>query len=268
MKHPSNSLTKFSYRSQSDSWKSEKSRTSDSEVDTERLELVKDIFENHISISQQLKHLSKGKFREPPPNISKEFEINVEDDSSSSSQEEDNLNNLDDTALFIYSVSQIDPETFDPPIQIDKSWPNEWIILWLMKFQKKFNLFDTAFDTLVKFIRQVVQRYDIKDADSLLTSIFTAKSSLNFSTKYREYGMCQKCFTLYNPTDLKNYTEDDEPSVKKWHHVEFLQHWSKKRQLPCGQPLTQEIMTPKERLLCLLLIYLVGSIKQQLYIMY
>ena len=98
-----------------------------------------------------------------------------------------------------------------------------------MKFQKEFNLSDTAFDTLVKFIRQVVQRYDIKDADSLPTSIFTAKSSLNFSTKYREYGMCQECFTLYNSTDLKNYTEDDELSIKKCYHVKFPQHQSKKR---------------------------------------
>ena len=267
-KRPSDSPTKFSYRSQSDSWESENSRTSDSEVDTERLELAEDVFENDIPISQQSKRLSKGKFKEPPPNIPEEFEVNVEDDSSSSSQEEDNSDDSDDTAPFIYSVPQIDPETFDLPIQFDKSRPNEWIILWLMKFQKEFNLSDTAFDTLVKFIRQVVQRYDIKDANSLPTSIFTAKSSLNFSTKYREYGMCQECFTLYNPTDLKNYTEDDEPSVKKCYHVEFPQHRSKKRRLPCGQPLTQEITTPKGRLLRPLSIYPVGSIKQQLYMMY
>src|SRR6185369_5941344 len=140
---------------------SENSRTSDSEVDTERLELAEDVFENDIPISQQSKRLSKEKFKKPPPNIPEEFEVNVEDNSVSSSQEEDNS---DDTALFIYSVPQIDPETFDPPIQFNKSRPNEWIILWLMKFQKEFNLSDTAFDTLVKFIHQVVQRYDIKDA--------------------------------------------------------------------------------------------------------
>jgi len=87
MKRPSDSPTKFSYRSQSDSWESENSRTSDSEVDTERLELAEDVFENDIPISQQSKRLSKGKFKEPPPNIPEEFEVNVEDDSSSSSQE-------------------------------------------------------------------------------------------------------------------------------------------------------------------------------------
>ena len=63
----------------------------------------------------------KRKFKEPPPNISKEFEINVEDDSLSSSQEKDNSDDSDDTALFIYSIPQINPETFDPPIQFDKS---------------------------------------------------------------------------------------------------------------------------------------------------
>ena len=72
MKRSSNSLTKFSYRSQSDSWKSENSRTSNSEVDTERLELAEDVFENDIPISQQSKHLLKGKFKKPPFNIPKE----------------------------------------------------------------------------------------------------------------------------------------------------------------------------------------------------
>ena len=85
MKYSSDSLIKFSYRSQSDSWESENSRTSDSEINTERLELAEDIFENDILISQQLKHLSKRKFKKSLSNIPKEFEVNVENDSSSSS---------------------------------------------------------------------------------------------------------------------------------------------------------------------------------------
>ena len=94
--------------------------------------------------------------------------------------------------------------------------------------QKQFNIPDTGFDALVKFICQVFQHYHIKDADRLPTSIFTTKSSLSFSTKYRKYDMCQECFTLYTPANLKNYKEDDQPIIKKCDHVEFSQHQSKK----------------------------------------
>jgi len=83
-----------------------------------------------------------------------EDKVNVEDDSLSSSQnEEDLFDDSDDITAFNFNAPQIDPETFDPPIQFDQSQPHEWVILWLMKFQKQFNIPDTGFDALVKFIR-------------------------------------------------------------------------------------------------------------------
>ena len=124
------------------------------------------------------------------------------------------------------------------------------------------------FNTLVKFIHRLFHHYHIKDADILPTSIFTAKSSLGFSMKYCEYAMCLQCYTLYNSTDLKNYTEDDQSTVKKCHHVKFSLHQSKMRWLPCGKALTQEIVTQKGYLFCPISVYPVGSIKQQLYMMY
>jgi len=218
--------------SRSDSWESENSRISDSDIDAGRLEV--DVSEDDIPSGQISTRLSKAKFKEPPPSnqfeANVEDEVNVEDDSLSSSQnEEDLFDDSDDIMAFNFNKPQIDPEIFNPTIQFDQSQPHEWVILWLMKFQKQFNIPDTGFDALVKFIRQVFQHYHIKDADRLPTSIFTAKSSLSFSTKYREYGMCQECFTLYNPADLKNYKEDDQPTIKKCDHVEFPQHRSKKK---------------------------------------
>jgi len=67
---------------------------------------------------------------------------------------------------------------------------------------------------------------------------------------------------------LKNYKEDDQPSVKICQHIEFPHHRTKTRRLPCGQPLTQKIVTQKGALFRPLSIYPVGSIKQQLYLMY
>jgi hypothetical protein len=258
----------LSIQSQSDSWTSENSTDNSSDIDDERPGDF--VFEDDIPTSQEPTRLSKGKFKEPPSNIAEAFEDNFEDDSLSSNGDgqDDLSDDLQNTPAFNYNAPEIDPETFDPPIGQDESQQNMWVILWLMKFQKQFNLPDTSLDALIKFIRRVFQHYHIKDADKLPTSIFTAKSSLGFATKYREYGMCQECFTLYNPTDLKNYKEDDQPTVKLCDHVEFPQHRSKKKRLPCGKPLTQTIVTQKGSLLRPLSIYPVGSIKQQLYMMY
>ena len=86
--------------------------------------------------------------------------------------------------------------------------------------------------------------------------------------KYCEYAMCSQCYTLYNSTDLKNYTENNQPTIKKCHYVKFPLHWFKTRLLPCGKALIQEIVTQKDCLFCPILIYLVNSIKQQLYMIY
>jgi hypothetical protein len=98
--------------------------------------------------------LAKGKFKEPPP-IHQESGINLEDDISPNEQDEDNseddimassavednseddiLMSDSDDATFHFNVPQIDPETFDPPFRPGQSQSNEWVILWLLKFQK------------------------------------------------------------------------------------------------------------------------------------
>ena len=220
--NPSNIATHI----QSGSGESEDSRNSDSDIDDGRADSV---FEDEIASSPISTHLLKEKFKAPPSNIAEGSEVNFENDSLSSDQDEnDSLSSNSEDTPFNFNTPQIDPETFDPPIQFDEGQLNEWVVLWLMKFQKQFNLPNTGFDALVKFIRRVFQHYDIEDADRLPTSIFTAKSSLGFSMKYREYAMCPECYTLYNPTELKNYKEDGQPSVMKCEHVEFPYHRSKR----------------------------------------
>ena len=116
-----------------------------------------DFVDDPPSISLLSKWLTKGKFKELLLNL--EFEDNSQDDTSSSDPNEEkseegvSSDDQDNTPIFNFNPPQIDPETFDDPIQFDKNQPYEWIILWLMKFQKQFNLSDTAFDTLVKFMR-------------------------------------------------------------------------------------------------------------------
>ena len=170
----------------------------------------------------------KGKFKEPPSLITQTFdweddiypsdqdEAYPEEESSDdeANLEEESLGDQDEIPSFDFNAPQIDPETFDPPFQSTEGRQNEWIILWLMKFQQRFNLPDIGLDALIKFLRRVFQYYKIYDADIFPTSIYTAKSGLNFSTKYREYAICTACYSLYNPAELKNYKEDDQPSVK------------------------------------------------------
>jgi hypothetical protein len=68
--------------------------------------------------------------------------------SSAVDSEDDILMSDSDDATFHFNAPQIDPETFDLPIRPGQSQSNEWVILWLLKFQKRFNLPDIGFDLL------------------------------------------------------------------------------------------------------------------------
>jgi len=179
---------------------------------------LEDDFEEQSPI---IERSAKDKFKQPSP-VDNEEEINIEqslevsspydvyqpsdddevmmildeepDDSPSPS---DSSNNSNDTASESSKNSQeshgpinfippeIDPEIFDPLFTFDDNNKNEWIILWIMKYQQRFNISDIGIEALIKFLRYILIHFKINEADNFPTSMFTAKSSLGILTKYK-----------------------------------------------------------------------------------
>jgi hypothetical protein len=68
--------------------------------------------------------------------------------------------------------------------------------------------------------------------------------------------------------EIKEYKEDNQPACKKCIYVEFPNHRSIIRRSPCQELLAELINTKEGALLRPLKLYPIGSIKQQLYMMY
>ena len=162
---------------------------------------------------------------------------------------------------------EIDPEVFDPPFTFDDN-SHDWIILWIMKYQQRFNVSDVGTETLIKFLRIILVHFKINEADKFPTSLTTTKSSLGILTKYKKYVACPKCHKLYDLLEVKNYSEENQPACKMCTYVEYPNHRSESRRSACNEPLAEIIKTNEGTLLRALKLYPVGSIKQQLYMMY
>ena len=200
-------------------------------------------------------------------------EDNSSSPSSSSNNSNDSLNESSsdsqenqDPVNFI--PPEIDPEVFDPPFDTESVRSNDWITLWIMKYQQRYNIPDTGTEALIKFLRQIFLHFKIDEADRLLTSMNTAKSSLGILTKYRKYAVCPKCHKLYDPSVIKNFVDNNKPASMMCNHVEYPYHRTELHRSACNEPLALLVKTKNGILLRPSKIYPAGSIKQQLYMMY
>ena len=136
-----------------------------------------------------------------------------------------------------------------------------------MKYQQRYNISDIGVETLIKFLRHILSHFKIDGADRLPKSINTIKSSLGILTKYNKYAICPKCHKLYDPLVVKEVNVNDQ-ECKKCTHVEYPKHRVSAQRSACNEPLAELIKTNNGTLIRPLKLYPVGSIKQQLYMIY
>ena len=82
----------------------------------------------------------------------------------------------DETNIF-KNYSSLDynfPENFNDSQNIDE----DWIIIFILKFQTRFRLPDTAIDTLIKFVNHVLTGLDYDQFKNFLTSLYTARKKV------------------------------------------------------------------------------------------
>ena len=132
--------------------------------------------------------------------------------SSSNNSESETLDDFQESQKSINFIPpKIDPEVFKPPFTFDDN-SNDWIILWIMKYQQRFNVSDIGTEALIKFLRNLLIHFKINEADKFPTSLITAKSSLGILTKYKKYVVCPKYHKLYDLLEVKNYQVANRPA--------------------------------------------------------
>ncbi|RHZ69083.1 hypothetical protein Glove_290g103 [Diversispora epigaea] len=151
-------------------------------------------------------------------NISSEDEMEEMEEISIESEEEsaDEFSNIFED----YLSPNYDPdEPIDPKSTNNNSYL--WILLWIMSFRIKFNLPETATESLIKFIKLLLSEISNSEFDTFPNSIYMTKKELGLRDNFYSFPTCPKCHKLYNKQEVEDYKENDTNSIMKCRHVEF-----------------------------------------------
>ncbi|CAB4378119.1 unnamed protein product [Rhizophagus irregularis] len=98
------------------------------------------------------------------------------DDGDDSDNGDDGDDNGEETNIF----EDYSPSNYDFPNNINENLQNidDWIIVFVLRYQTRFRLADTAIDTLIKFIKHILTNFNYDRFKDFPTSLYTARKKL------------------------------------------------------------------------------------------
>ncbi|CAG8713387.1 11921_t:CDS:2, partial [Funneliformis caledonium] len=109
------------------------------------------------------------------------------------------------------------PENFNDLQNIDE----DWIIVFILRFQTRFRLPDIAIDTLIKFIKHVLTELDHEQFKNFPTSLYTTRKKLKLKHQFVTFSVCSSCHKLHNIDDVEQHTICEQKVIKKCDHIQF-----------------------------------------------
>jgi hypothetical protein len=196
----------------------------------------------------------------------------TDEESSENSENETNSDDNNDhehTEIF---------EDYSPPVYDqfqDQIGPNTtinprflWILLWIMSFRKRFNIPETATESLIQFIKLILTEIGGSDFEEFPGSLYLARNALGLKDQYHKFAACPKCHKLYNKKEVEEFQQDGDLTVMKCSHVEFPNSTSR-RLKQCQTALTEQSTLLQNRIkLQAEKIFPFASIRKQLASMY
>jgi hypothetical protein len=120
-------------------------------------------------------------------------------------QEEENENNIED----FFTPSEIDSEEVFITESLNDSIETE-VILWVFKFQQRFQLPDMALEALIKFLRIILIWLNKLRFENFPTSLYMAKKLLNIIQPKMQLAVCTSCHKLYDAKEIIAYKEEEK----------------------------------------------------------
>jgi hypothetical protein len=139
-------------------------------------------------------------------------------------------------------------EDYSPPLYQDPDMEEEvaideqfsWILLWIMNFRIRFNIPETATESLIKFMKLVLNQIGGEDFSKFLNSLYLARKILGLNDQFRILVPCPKCHKLYQKQEVKNFRQDGTLTIMNCRHVEFSNSAHRKLRT-CNTPLSHQI---------------------------
>ena len=92
-----------------------------------------------------------------------------------------------------------------------------------MSFRTRFNLSETATESLIKFMKLVLKEIGGNGFDSLY---LTKKSLVGLQDNFCHFVLCSNCYKLYRKNDITEFHQDGILAIMKCRHVEYqIQHF-------------------------------------------
>ena len=93
-----------------------------------------------------------------------------------------------------------------------------------MNFRIRFNISETATESLVKFMKLVLTEIGGNEFTNFPSTLYLAKKSLGFNDRFHSFVPCPKCHKLYNKDEVVNFRQNETLSIMRCNHIEFRTH--------------------------------------------
>ena len=125
----------------------------------------------------------------------------IDYDDAAGSDSETNL-------LISETFEDYSPPNYSPPQNEEEPTIDgqfSWILLWIMNFRIRFNISETATESLVKFMKLVLTEIGGNEFTNFPSTLYLAKKSLGFNDRFHSFVPCPKCHKLYNKDEVVNF---------------------------------------------------------------
>jgi hypothetical protein len=213
------------------------------------------------------------------PDVINEILSNDDGDGDDTS-EEDNERDFEDETL---EYSSDDSEeafqvNFDAPeVDLEESDSRHaeglddtfsWIVIWILKYQKRFRLSNVATNSLFKFFRYVLVNINKNLFSTFPTSLYMAQKNLGICAHLIKYAACEKCCKLYSIADVSSSHPDYTPKFTNCVFEDFPNHPMSHKRNACGAPLYKQVHTKNGIIKKPALIFPTVSLKHQLTLLF
>ena len=208
----------------------------------QRMEMVEteDDFPTILPRQRSRRYASKQtKISEEVPELfTTDDELNTNSESEGNSDNNNDNDNEYNEIFEDYSQPQ-----FQDQIQIDSETTANsqflWIILWIMRFRKRFNIPETAIESLIQFVKLILTEIGGSDFSEFPGSLYLARNILGLKDQHHSFTACPNCHKLYNKKEVEEFRQDGNLAIMKCNHVEFPNSKAKKSK-QCQAPLSEK----------------------------
>ena len=104
-----------------------------------------------------------------------------------------------------YSPPDYEPSQDPPGLESTIDGRFLWILLWIMSFRTRFNITETATETLIKFMKLVLIEIGGDDFKTFSDSIYLTKKILGLENNFQSFVSYLKCHKLYQKQEVTNF---------------------------------------------------------------